>query len=106
MTIGQATPDKIEKSADEGIRIVWADGHDSYYSARYLRQSCPCAMCRDEMTGRRVLDPETVAADTKALRAELVGRYALTLSFSDGHGTGIFSFELLRELCPCKDCQK
>ena len=42
--------------------------------------------------------------DLKATRAELVGNYALTLLFSDGHSTGIYSFEYLRRECPCKDC--
>ncbi len=40
----------------------------------------------------------------KPNRAELVGRYALQIFWSDGHSTGIYSFHYLRELCPCGEC--
>lgn len=97
-------PRDIEKVDDDALRIVWEDGHESEYSFRYLRQNCPCAVCKDEWTGERLLDPEKVAANLTAARAELVGNYALSFGFSDGHGTGIFSFEALRKLCSCEEC--
>ena len=98
------SPKKIEKVEDEALRILWEDGHQSVYSFRLLRQHCPCALCRDERTGKRLLDPDSVPMDLKATRAELVGNYALTLLFSDGHSTGIYSFEYLRRECPCQEC--
>lgn len=97
-------PSDIEKIDDDTLRIVWEDGHKSEYSFRFLRQNCPCAVCKDEWTGEKLLDPEKVAHDLRAPRAELVGHYALSFAFSDGHGTGIFSFEALRRLCPCEEC--
>ena len=96
-------PSKIQKG-ESGLRIVWQDGHESAYTFRALRQSCPCAVCRDEFTGRQLLDPATVPEDLKAPRAELVGNYAVTFQFSDGHATGIYSFESLRGLCACAAC--
>jgi DUF971 family protein len=33
-----------------------------------------------------------------------VGRYAIRFHWSDGHSTGIYTFEQLRELCPCPIC--
>jgi DUF971 family protein len=33
-----------------------------------------------------------------------VGRYAIRFHWSDGHSTGIYTFEHLRELCPCPIC--
>ena len=98
------TPRAIEKIDDDMLRIVWQDGHQSEYSFRFLRQNCPCAVCKDEWTGKQLLDPEKVADDLSAGRAETVGNYALALGFSDGHGTGIFSFEILRKLCSCAEC--
>ena len=95
---------EIEKIDDDRLRIVWEDGHRSEYTFRYLRQNCPCAVCKDEWTGERLLDPERVEATLRAERAELVGNYALSFGFSDGHGTGLFSFEALRRLCTCKEC--
>jgi DUF971 family protein len=33
-----------------------------------------------------------------------VGHYAVQFDFNDGHSTGIFSFEYLRQICPCEAC--
>ncbi|HSJ15366.1 MAG TPA: DUF971 domain-containing protein [Longimicrobiales bacterium] len=87
------------------LRIEWADGHASEYAPRYLRLACPCAGCIEEMTGRRLLDPASVGPDIWPAAVRYVGRYALRFDFSDGHETGIYTFELLRELCPCDECR-
>jgi DUF971 family protein len=97
-------PKTIENIEDERLRIVWEDEHVSTYSFQFLRQNCPCAMCKDEFSGEPLLDPETVPNDTKPTRSEIVGNYAISFAFSDGHGTGIYSFEHLRKLCKCKEC--
>jgi len=94
-------PTKIQKVEDEEIRLTWDDGHESHYSFRLLRQICPCAMCKDEWTGKRLLDPDSVPEDLKASRAELVGNYALSFMFSDNHSSGVYSFDFLRKSCPC-----
>ena len=101
--MGTVGPREIFKGEKE-LRIVWQDGHESSYPFRNLRLAGPCAKCRDEFTGRALLDPASVAADVTAPKAELVGNYALTFGFSDGHATGIYSFETLRALCPCSAC--
>ena len=51
-----------------------------------------------------LLDPASVPAAMQSTRAELVGKYALSFSFSDGHGTGIYPFEALRRMCLCAEC--
>lgn len=96
-----STPVELKKIGQEQFKITWQDGHVSAYSFRYLRQNCACAGCRDEISGIRVLDPDSVPVDLKGLRADLVGNYALHFSFSDHHETGIYPFTLLRALCPC-----
>lgn len=91
---------------DAGIRIEWTAGtHEGFFPARPLRLSCPCAACVEEMTGRPVLDPATVPADVHPLRVALVGVYGIRIAWSDGHGTGIFTFERLLASCPCPACQ-
>ncbi len=97
-------PKSIEKIDDDRLRIVWEDDHVSEFTFQFLRQNCPCATCKDEWSGEMLLDPATVPADTRSSRAEIVGNYALTFSFSDGHGTGIYSFENLRRMCRCAEC--
>jgi DUF971 family protein len=42
----------------------------------------------------------------KPVKAEAIGRYALGITWSDGHATGIYSFDYLRELCPCGKCNE
>ncbi len=96
-----STPVELKKIGQEQFKITWQDGHVSAYSFRYLRQNCACAGCRDEISGIRVLDPDSVPVDLQGLRADLVGNYALHFSFSDHHETGIYPFTLLRALCPC-----
>ena len=92
-------PREIMQEGEAGLRIVWGDGRECLYGAAALRRVCPCAQCVNEMTGERVLRPESVADDLTIENMELVGRYAITFRWSDGHQTGIYSFRLLRELC-------
>ena len=94
----QPVPLEIDRSPETEVRIAWADGHRSVFPARSLRLLCPCAECVEETTGRRILDPRTVPEDVRALAASLVGRYAVEIDWSDGHSTGIYTWEYLREI--------
>jgi DUF971 family protein len=58
-------------------------------------------MCVEETTGRALLDPATVPPDVRPLKIALVGAYAIRIEWSDGHGTGIYTYEILWRLCPC-----
>ncbi len=92
---------------DEGreIQIQWAEqGHVARYGARFLRAACQCASCVEEMSGEPLLDPNTIPQDIRILGVRLVGQYAVYFSFSDNHGTGIYPFEFLLEICPCEEC--
>jgi ATP-binding protein involved in chromosome partitioning len=99
MTAAQ-TPTAIEQAGPDVLRIVWADGHECRYPVRLLRLACLCAHCVEENTGRALLDPAKVPEDVRPLRVQSVGRYAIQFYWSDGHDTGIYSFDHLRELCP------
>lgn len=81
-----------------GLHLLWADGERRVIPARDLRIACPCAACRDEMTGRPLLDPASVPLNVAPTRIWSVGNYALGMTFSDGHGSGIYSFSLLRQM--------
>jgi ATP-binding protein involved in chromosome partitioning len=90
---------------DDGVEIEWAQGrHTGFFPARALRLACPCAGCVEEMSGRPLLDPATVPADVRPLRLGLVGAYGLRVDWSDGHGTGIYTFAHLLSVCPCPAC--
>ncbi len=92
-------PAEIGPTADgTRLRIAWRDGVVSEYVPRYLRLLCPCAGCVDEMTGVRTLDPARVDPGVYPTAIHYVGRYALQFVWSDGHATGLYTFELLREI--------
>ena len=83
------------------LGIVWEDGHESFYPGHLLRCACNCAHCIEETTGRKILDDAGVAQEIKIVELHPVGNYAVSIKWSDGHDTGIYSFNNLRGLCPC-----
>lgn len=90
---------------DEGILIEWdTAGHEAWFPARALRLACPCAVCVDEMSGRQLLDPASIPGDIRSVSLALVGAYGLQVRWSDGHGTGIYTFQRLLSSCPCDAC--
>lgn len=80
------------------LRILWKDGVVSEYVPRWLRMLCPCAGCVDEISGVRTLTADMVDEGVYPTAIHYVGRYALQLVWSDGHSTGIYTFEYLRDL--------
>jgi DUF971 family protein len=117
---------KVHVSSGAGVDITWADDHVSHYDFAYLRNECPCAMCNDERQKKaagqekdaqlKAENPGAVALPTSspllpmfkpkltAKAAHAVGNYALQIDFTDGHSTGIYSFDYLRTVCPCPEC--
>lgn len=91
-------PTRIIEESDREISIKWSDEAEISYTAPQLRRSCPCASCVNEWTGEKTLRDESVAEDLSFSSISVVGRYALNFHFSDGHNTGIFSFQFLRKL--------
>jgi ATP-binding protein involved in chromosome partitioning len=91
-------PQKIELQSRQNLLIHWSDGRAATLQTLLLRTSCPCAQCVDELTGAKRLDPATVPPDVWPQEISPVGRYALHFRWSDGHGSGIYTFELLRQL--------
>ncbi len=105
---------KVRVSTGEGVDITWSDGHSSRYPFPYLRDLCPCALCNDERAKKSISPASSTPASSfefpmfkprvTAKGAEAMGNYAIQITFSDGHATGIYSFEHLREICPCEAC--
>jgi ATP-binding protein involved in chromosome partitioning len=80
------------------FKISWNDGKTSLVSFTELRYLCPCANCVDENTGHRKIRKEDVKPDVTPLKVQTVGNYAVSVSWSDGHDTGIYSYDYLRKL--------
>ncbi len=100
------TPARLNLKRDEALRITWRDGRESVYPIGYLRKHCPCASCKAERAlqetrkTRLAILSGNQAVPLSAVNAELVGNYALRISWSDDHATGIYSFTYLREIDP------
>ena len=91
---------------DDGLLIEWdQDGPPGALPRPRPAARLPLRRLLEEMTGRPLLDPATVPPDIRPLSVELVGTYGLRVSWSDGHGTGIYTFERLLAACPCDRCR-
>jgi len=85
---------------DGQMHIVWQDGVHSAYKYWDLRIACPCAACVNELTGERILKPNSVDSAIHPLSSEYVGSYALRIRWSDNHDTGLYTFKNLRNAFP------
>lgn len=102
-------PTAIRRHDDGSIEITWSDGAAGVATPRLLRGACPCASCREKRTEPtsasgtsllQVLKPEEIAP-LSITGMSPVGQYAYKIAFSDGHDSGIYTLEYLRELTPC-----
>jgi DUF971 family protein len=106
---------KVHVTTGTGVDITWSDGHSSHYEFPYLRDECPCATCNEERGKKEAFagaGPASSAAlpmfkpKARAKSATSVGNYAIQITFTDGHATGIYSYDHLRSICPCGECAK
>jgi DUF971 family protein len=100
----QVMPAKMTLQRDRGLEIVWADGKTSHYTLSQLRTMCPCAACKEvRAAGKQTKSSLTIlpgnfATPLTVTGVEKIGNYAIRLDWSDSHGSGIYSFQYLREI--------
>ncbi len=121
-------PLAIFRQGPEDLLIKWLDGHHAVFPFDYLRKSCPCAGCGNKHGHEAPKEAESggcgsegcgdggcgshqqgvlvqgASGPSDIVSLAAIGRYAVSFTFGDGHGTGIYSFEYLREICPCEAC--
>ena len=96
---------------EQTLTIDWADGHRSVYGLDGLRRACPCAECAGGHANMgRPADP-TVFADPPRQKWTInhmqeSGHYAMQIFWGDGHDSGIYRWEYLRQLCPIEYRQR
>ncbi len=89
-------PTQIEVfRADKRLVITWSDAHVSPYEFFQLRGHCPCAACQGHGIERKFIANDAPSVEGIAE----VGSYALNIVWTDGHRTGIYTFDYLRQLC-------
>jgi ATP-binding protein involved in chromosome partitioning len=97
-TGARTSPIGLRRRDPRTLSILWEDGHLDDFDVRDLRLACHCALCVEEMSGRPLLDPKTVRSDVTPQKILSVGNYGIAFHWSDGHTTGIHSFNDLRDL--------
>lgn len=98
-------PVHLDLKRDEALTVRWSDGRISVYPVAYLRRLSPSA---EAIQTREALAQNPLAVlpasggdgPLRAERLEPVGRYAVRLVFSDGHSTGLYTWDYLREIDP------
>ena len=104
---GELRPVSLKRDGD-GLKIEWSDGVTTFATWRHLRANCPCAACIEERAKPpdpfRVLSPQEVAAGAPApVAMRPIGHYAYQIHWNDGHDTGIYVLEALRQLSQPRD---
>lgn len=102
-------PLHLDLKRDRALTITWSDGRRSEYPIALLRRLSPAADAKalreSQQHNPLTVLPPSVAAHTgpiTAESAELVGRYALRITFSDGHHTGLYAWDYLRQIDPVR----
>jgi DUF971 family protein len=109
---------RLEVDPEAGLLIEWPDGHQSRYPFAVLRDMCPCAVCRDDRRPARGLRDTPAlpivrgaaasgpaSAPTRLVRWDPIGNYAIGIAWADGHNSGIYSWDYLRDRCGCLGCR-
>ena len=97
-------PETIDVKKSQGLHITFADASVCDYSLEQLRSMCPCATCREQRAEKKISKPllkvlpGNYAGDVVIDSVELVGNYAIRITWTDGHDSGIYSFKYLHEL--------
>jgi DUF971 family protein len=92
------TPQKITIKDKRYLHIIWEDQSESMLLLANLRKSCPCATCRDEREKRSAsFIPLYSEAQNTVADIKVVGTYAIQIFWQDGHNTGIYTYEKLKE---------
>ena len=84
------------------LAVKWNDGAEHFVSLKLLRQACPCASCAGEtdVMGNVAKGPEMKFTDAsfRIKHIQPIGGYAFQIFWDDGHSSGLYSIEYLREV--------
>lgn len=80
------------------LLLEWKTGERFAVPYIELRYYCPCAGCVDEHTGERTIEKTSISPEIRPVGVQLIGRYAVQISWSDRHDTGMYHFDRLYEI--------
>ena len=88
-------PDSISND-ETHLKIKWKDEKESSYDLLTLRKQCPCAHCRGGHDANSIRVTDGIS-EIRLVSWKKVGRYAIQITWSDNHDSGIFTYDALRE---------
>ena len=94
------TPVALQKSNERTLKISWSDETFNEYDVRKLRFNCACAKCVNEWNGERIITLESISKNMKPVKIDSVGNYAIKITWTDGHDSGIYSYNNLKNVLP------
>ena len=101
-------PVALQKTNEGTLKILWSDKTSNEYDVRKLRYNCACAKCVNEWNGERIIKLESIAKNMKPVKIDSVGNYAIKITWTDGHDSGIYSYKNLKNILPAltipEDC--
>jgi DUF971 family protein len=95
-------PKKIKKSENGSLIFTWSDDTVTEIQLEKLRDNCPCVSCQGETvlfsSYIPIKSPFKAAGFYEIEKIEPVGNYAIQITWKDKHSTGIYSWELIKDL--------
>ena len=91
----------ITVDRDSHVEVTFTDDKVCRFELGDLRRACPCATCRTARERGQPVWPTAggPTSDLAITDAHLVGAYGLSVTWNDGHSTGIYPFTALRRWC-------
>jgi Mrp family chromosome partitioning ATPase/DUF971 family protein len=88
----------VVTTQDGFIHVEWPDGATDALPNKKVRGSCQCASCVEEYSGQQILDSATISENIQATSVQVLGNYAVSIAWDDGHSSEIFTWDRLREI--------
>lgn len=96
------SPKQVKIFKKDNLRITWEDSTETILLLKYMRDECPCAGCKGETILLKTYRPSAPTVVTPEMyqvkNIEVVGDYAIQVTWKDGHNTGIYSWNYIKQL--------
>jgi len=96
------SPQQVKILKKDKLKITWEDSTETILSLKYMRDECPCAGCKGETILLKTYRPPAPKVITPEMyqvkNLEVVGDYAIQVTWKDGHNTGIYSWDYIKQL--------
>lgn len=92
-------PVQIKLAEKKNLSILWDDKRQDLLDLKMLRKLCPCATCLAERDKQNKMYIPIFAENQVTVKSiNQVGKYAIQITWNDGHSTGIYEYPFLRNL--------